>query len=327
MKLVHLYLRVLELLGREARLAWVLALANVALAGAMFMEPILFGRIVDQLANAQGHLSELSWSYLVTLVAAWCGFALFSILAGALVALHADRLSHRQRQVVMTDYFEHVLQLPLSWSLHQGERLVLGRARAGARTYLAVRGGWQTQLRLGSRSSEQRLVAGQLLPAEPGSIPVRYPGATGWAAPASEPFHILDGPDGRRPDSGFDATFWEGRPFHVGARSDRMGLRLEGDPVAVASPPERLSAPVAPGAVQVAGGQLIVLGVACGTMGGYPHVAQVTSADLDRLGQLKPGDRIQFRRVTLDDARCEDRRACQARMTFLSRVATLAQDA
>src|SRR6516164_8797683 len=102
MKLVHLYLRVLELLGREARLAWVLALANVALAGAMFMEPILFGRIVDQLANAQGHLSELSWSYLVTLVAAWCGFALFSILAGALVALHADRLSHRQRQVVMT---------------------------------------------------------------------------------------------------------------------------------------------------------------------------------------------------------------------------------
>jgi allophanate hydrolase subunit 2 len=77
----------------------------------------------------------------------------------------------------------------------------------------------------------------------------------------------------------------------------------------------------------VAGGQLIVLGVACGTMGGYPHVAQVTSADLDRLGQLKPGDRIQFRRMTLDDARCEDRMARQARMTFLSRVATLAQDA
>jgi antagonist of KipI len=232
-----------------------------------------------------------------------------------------------EAKVVRADATEHVLHLPLSWSLHQGERLVLGRAREGARTYLAVRGGWQTQLRLGSRSSEQRLLAGELLPAEPSSIPVRYPGATGWAAPASEPFHILDGPDGRRPDSGFDATFWEGGPFHVGARSDRMGLRLEGDPVAVASPPERLSAPVAPGAVQVAGGQLIVLGVACGTMGGYPHVAQVTSADLDRLGQLKPGDLIRFCRVTLDHARREDTRARQARKAFLSRVATLAQDA
>ena len=53
MKLFSLYLRVLGLLGREARLGWVLALANLALASAMFVEPILFGRIVDTLANAQ----------------------------------------------------------------------------------------------------------------------------------------------------------------------------------------------------------------------------------------------------------------------------------
>ena len=86
-----------------------------------------------------------------------------------------------------------------------------------------------------------------------------------------------------------------------------MGLRLEGDPVTVNSHPVRLSTPVAPGAVQVAGGQLIVLGVACGTMGGYPHVAHVISADLDRLGQLKPGDVVAFRRVTLEEARLLDR--------------------
>jgi glucan exporter ATP-binding protein len=115
MKFLHLYLRVLELLGREARLGWVLAIANVALASAIFVEPILFGRIVDTLANAQGHVSELSWPALLTLVGAWSGFGLFSILCGAMVALHADRLSHRQRQVVMTDYFEHVLQLPLAY--------------------------------------------------------------------------------------------------------------------------------------------------------------------------------------------------------------------
>ena len=71
---------------------------------------------------------------------------------------------------------------------------------------------------------------------------------------------------------------------------------------------ERLSAPVAPGAVQLAGGHLIILGVACGTMGGYPHVAHVISADLHRLGQLKPGDLLGFRRVTLDEARLLDKK-------------------
>jgi glucan exporter ATP-binding protein len=122
MKFLRLYLRVLELLGREARLGWILAFANVALAFAIFVEPILFGRIIDRLANSQGHLADLSWSNLMLLVGAWTGFGLFSILCGAMVALHADRLSHRQRQVVMTDYFEHVLQLPLSYhdAFHSG---------------------------------------------------------------------------------------------------------------------------------------------------------------------------------------------------------------
>ena len=98
------------------------------------------------------------------------------------------------------------------------------------------------------------------------------------------------------------SPFWSVRRFRVGSQSNRMGLRLQGDPVSVTSPPERLSTPVAPGAIQVAGGQLIVLGVACGTMGGYPHVAHVVSVDLDRLGQLKPGDVVQFRRVSLEQA-------------------------
>ena len=122
MKFLHLYLRVLELLGREARLGWILAVADVALAAAMFVEPILFGRIVDTLANSQGRVADLSWPHLLTLVGTWTGFGLFNIVCGALVALHADRLSHRQRQVVMTSYFEHVLQLPLSFhgGIHSG---------------------------------------------------------------------------------------------------------------------------------------------------------------------------------------------------------------
>ncbi len=115
MKVIRLYMRVLEMLGRETRLAWVLALANVALAAATFVEPILFGRIVDTLANAQGRLGQLSWTDLMLLVGAWVGFGLFTIVCSTLVALHADRLSHRQYQVVRTMFFEHVLQLPLSF--------------------------------------------------------------------------------------------------------------------------------------------------------------------------------------------------------------------
>ena len=65
--------------------------------------------------------------------------------------------------------------LPLSFSLCEGERLVLGRTLSGARTYLAVRGGWQTPLRLGSRSTEERLRSGEVLPADAGSIPTRHP--------------------------------------------------------------------------------------------------------------------------------------------------------
>src|SRR5262245_27946351 len=109
MSLVRLYKRVLVLLGAEARLAWLLALANLALAAGQFAEPVLFGRIIDALTKPSAG-GGFAW-----LIAAWVGFGLFTILCGAFVALHADRLAHRRRQVVLSSYFEHVLQLPLSF--------------------------------------------------------------------------------------------------------------------------------------------------------------------------------------------------------------------
>jgi allophanate hydrolase subunit 2 len=196
----------------------------------------------------------------------------------------------------------------------------------GARAYLAVKGGWQTGSYLGSRSSEERIRTGEILPASAGSIATRRPSEPVWRSASSEPFRIVPGPDGRAHPE-FDGAWWDGRRFRVGSRSDRMGLRLDGDPVDVTSPPDRLSAPVAPGAIQVAGGQLIVLGVACGTMGGYPHIAHVISADLDRLGQLKPGETITFRGVTIEHARELDQVARRYRRAVLHRLATLAEGA
>jgi len=114
MALLRLYLRVLDLLGKEARLGFVLAGANLLLAGAQFAEPVLFGRIVDVLSgkpSAGSGGSSSAWPLLV----AWAAFGLFTIVCNAAVALHADRLAHRQRQVVLASYFEHILQLPLTF--------------------------------------------------------------------------------------------------------------------------------------------------------------------------------------------------------------------
>src|SRR5215207_2463774 len=115
MNFIHLYTRVLKLLGNESKLGWMLAIANMSLAAAQFAEPVLFGRIVDTLAGAQARGGAPVWTDLITLLAAWVSFGLFTITCGALVALHADRLAHRRRHAVMTDYFEHILQLPLSY--------------------------------------------------------------------------------------------------------------------------------------------------------------------------------------------------------------------
>ncbi len=81
-----------------------------------------------------------------------------------------------------------------------------------------------------------------------------------------------------------------------------MGLRLQGEPLTWPKR-ELVSEPVCPGSVQVTrDGQCIVLGVDGQTIGGYPKIAQVVSADLDRVGQLRPGDQVYFVRVALQRA-------------------------
>src|SRR4051812_50177092 len=111
MSLVRLYTRVLELLGKEARLGWLLAGANLLLAGAQFAEPVLFGRIVDVLSGTASAGSASAWP----LLAAWAGFGLFTIGSSAAIALHADRLAHPPRQAGLTNYFEHIMQVPLTF--------------------------------------------------------------------------------------------------------------------------------------------------------------------------------------------------------------------
>ena len=89
MSLLRLYTRVLELLGKEARLGWILAVANLLLATAQFAEPVLFGKIIDVMSGrpVTGLFATNSpWP----LLAAWVAFGLFTIVCSAVVALHAD---------------------------------------------------------------------------------------------------------------------------------------------------------------------------------------------------------------------------------------------
>jgi glucan exporter ATP-binding protein len=125
MSFLRIYLRLLGLLKPEARLAITLAIANIALAVAQFVEPVLFGHIIDALSGALPAGVESAARVLAPLIGAWVGFGMFIIAAAALVAWFADRLAHRRRNLVLADFFEHVLQLPLAYhaGAHSGRQL------------------------------------------------------------------------------------------------------------------------------------------------------------------------------------------------------------
>jgi ATP-binding cassette subfamily B protein len=125
MGFVHVYGRVLGLLRPERHLAIMLACANLALAGLQFVEPVLFGRVVDVLSSAAGRDADAVWADSFRLLAIWAVVGVGGIVANILVALNADRMAHRRRLGAMEMYFEHVLSLPLAFHgrTHSGRLL------------------------------------------------------------------------------------------------------------------------------------------------------------------------------------------------------------
>jgi len=192
--------------------------------------------------------------------------------------------------------------VPFATGLGPGDRLNLGGSAIGLRCYLAACGGWLAPAVMGSRSSERPLVKGDLLHAMPSRF-LNHRTEIGRLEPNPAPIRYADGPDVDEFVTGaFDLI-----EYRVGGESDRMGVRLDGPTLPIGMIADRLSIPVAPGAIQIAGGVPIVLGPACGTMGGYPNIGYVLSSDLDRIGQARPGQVIQFKRVTINHAREIDR--------------------
>ena len=206
-----------------------------------------------------------------------------------------------------------------------GEELEMTAPENGARAWLAISGGVDVPLVLGSRSTDLRsgfgglegraLRDGDRLPlGPPSAAAVRIVAKVGhgrvapWRSPwdwaSTTPVHpflrIVRGADWSRFEK---ATLEAHQIFTVSPQADRMGARLEGEPLARTTAEEMISSAVAPGTLQVPpDGQPILLLGDCQTIGGYPKIAHVITVDLPAAAQLRPGDQVRFAEVTLAEA-------------------------
>jgi antagonist of KipI len=190
-----------------------------------------------------------------------------------------------------------------------GGRIRFGARRRGARLSLAVRGGFDVPVTLGSRATHlqsrmgpfggRALRTGDVLP-----IGVRR---SGDSVPLPKPLSLPVGgarvrvvPAVHRDRFTEDAwTVLVGAQFTVSPQSNRMGYRLDGAALTHTRAADILSEAMPIGAIQVpASGQPILLLAECGTTGGYATIANVISADLPIAGQLAPGDWLSFDPVT-----------------------------
>jgi antagonist of KipI len=203
-----------------------------------------------------------------------------------------------------------------SLEVKAGQTLRVGPTRTGARCYLCVQGAIAVKPLLGSASTHllsglggyegRALRQGDVLQTGLATSPFTKktiaPRALERLSPRKR-LRVTPGPQSAFfPESSL-RQFYAGT-YRVAEDSNRMGLRLEGQPIAQASSGEMITEGVSLGAVQItAGGLPIILFVEQQTTGGYAKIANVISADLHSLGQLRPRDEIRFEQVDWDTAR------------------------
>lgn len=202
--------------------------------------------------------------------------------------------------------------------LAAGDALTLGTRRDGARAYVAVRGGLDVPVVLGSRSAWPMLPRrgalrdGAVLDVGDRAIGPMRPGT--WPSPAPSPvLRVVPGPEGHEAAAALAAL--QAGTYVVAPTASRMAYPLEGPPVPLVAP-TRASSGTVTGAIQVVPtGQPILLMAERQTTGGYPVVAVVITADLPHAAQLAPGDPVRFTVCT----RAEAMRARLAQQDFGAR--------
>jgi ATP-binding cassette subfamily B protein len=115
MRFFNVYRRVLGLLGRDLRIAGLLAGANLLVAGLQFLDPVLFGRVVNLLSHSDSVDPGSFWAQGAQLLGVWAGVGVTAICANIFVSLQTERLAHRHRIRATGQYFRHVLGLPPSF--------------------------------------------------------------------------------------------------------------------------------------------------------------------------------------------------------------------
>jgi antagonist of KipI len=208
------------------------------------------------------------------------------------------------------------LDLWRSIEVRSGQILRGGSTRSGARCYLSVRGGIVVKPFLGSASTH--LLSGlggyQGRALRKGDVLHTGPAEGAFAKKAVNPkvlerlsfrkvLRVTPGPQSGWFPTSAVGTFYK-TTYRVAEDSNRMGLHLEGPAIAQDSSGEMITEGVSLGAIQItAGGLPIILFVEQQTTGGYAKIANVISADLHSLGQLRPRDEIRFQQVDWDTAR------------------------
>ena len=189
--------------------------------------------------------------------------------------------------------------------LRAGQELRLGTPRTGLRTYLSVAGGFDVPVILGSASTDTLSGVGPAPPAVGDLLAIGAPPAGAPriesmpGAPAADGPIRLDVLPGPRADWLADPTALGTRDWQVSERSDRVGVRLTGDPL-LRHPSkagrELPSEPMVRGSIQVPpDGRPVIFGVDGPVTGGYPVVGVLTEDASDAVAQARPGDLIRFR--------------------------------
>jgi len=235
------------------------------------------------------------------------------------VTLTGPRLEFDDRRMVAVAgaEFENVPS-GVAFEVSPARPLVFGRRIRGARAYVAISGGIDVLLVLGSRATHlpsgmggfggRALRAGDELPLGPPESGHYRHDAAGNASVVSafrrtsQAIRVLPGPQADRfVKEALDVL--QSAPYRVDVNSNRVGYRLSGPRLQHLSGADILSDATPIGSIQVpASGEPILLMADCQTTGGYAKIATVISADIPAAGQLAPGDEISFAVCSLAEA-------------------------
>ncbi|MGB8841047.1 MAG: biotin-dependent carboxyltransferase family protein, partial [Aliidongia sp.] len=220
-----------------------------------------------------------------------------------------------------------------SVTVERGAKVAVTGFTDSACCYLAVGGGFDLEPVMGSNSTYARGGFGGLgrLLKRDDTLPLRRRSAPAGPERCAEPIPYGDGPiriilgpqaDWFEPDS---LSRFFSDPYDITAEADRMGMRLAGPALRHSRGFNIASDGIATGAVQVPGtGQPILLLADHQTIGGYPKLGTVASADLPRLGRCRPGQQLRFTPIETEAAEALRREQERAFRRMVDRIAPIA---